>query len=77
MIAGFTGTSRRVTYTCVGDTVNLAARLEAHTKVVGQPILISESTRLGLTSEIQVEDQGEVQVKGKTVPVRIYSVRLS
>ena len=33
MIAGFTGTHHRATYTCVGDTVNMAARLEAHTKV--------------------------------------------
>ena len=45
LVAGFTGTERRVTYTCVGDTVNLAAHLEAHTKVVGQPILIDENTR--------------------------------
>ena len=36
VIAGFTGTAQRVTYTCVGDTVNLAAHLEAHTKV-GRP----------------------------------------
>ena len=43
LVAGFTGTQRRVTYTCVGDTVNLAAHLEAHTKVVGQPILIDEN----------------------------------
>src|SRR5262249_12724588 len=45
LVAGFTGTERRVTYTCVGDTVNLAAHLEAHTKVVGHPILIDANTR--------------------------------
>jgi class 3 adenylate cyclase len=33
VIAGYTGTQRRATYTCVGDTVNLAPRLEAYTKV--------------------------------------------
>ena len=32
VIAGYTGTQNRATYTCVGDTVNVAARLEAHTK---------------------------------------------
>jgi len=74
MIAGFTGTSRRVTYTCVGDTVNLAARLETHTKVVGQPILIDEATRLNLKDTFHLEDQGEVLLKGKTRPVRIFSV---
>jgi class 3 adenylate cyclase len=76
MIAGFTGTSRRVTYTCVGDTVNLAARLETHTKVVGQPILIDEATRLDLKDAIHLEDQGEVLLKGKTHPVRVYSVSM-
>ena len=48
LIAGFTGTERRMTYTCVGDAVNVAAHLEAHTKIVGQPILIDENTRGGL-----------------------------
>ncbi len=48
LVAGFTGTQQRVTYTCVGETVNLAAHLEAHTKVVGRPILIDENTRNGL-----------------------------
>jgi class 3 adenylate cyclase len=74
VIAGFTGTSRRVTYTCVGDTVNLAARLETHTKVASQPILIDEATRQNLSDTIHLEDQGEVQLKGKTQPVRIFSI---
>jgi adenylate cyclase len=74
VIAGFTGTQRRATYTCVGDTVNLAARLESHTKVVGQPILIDENTRSGLSSGLSVEDQGTVELKGKTHAVHIFSV---
>jgi class 3 adenylate cyclase len=74
VIAGYTGTLRRATYTCVGDTVNLAARLEAHTKVVGQPILIDEETRHGLGETIHVTDQGAVTLKGKTQEVRIFSV---
>ena len=74
VIAGYTGTLRRATYTCVGDTVNLAARLEGHTKAIGQPILIDETTRLGLHSAIQVVDQGELQLKGKTQAVRVFSV---
>jgi adenylate cyclase len=74
VIAGYTGTLRRATYTCVGDTVNLAARLEAHTKVVGQPILIDETTRQGLRAAIQVVDQGKLQLKGKTQAVRVFSV---
>ena len=74
VIAGYTGTQRRVTYTCVGDTVNLAAHLEAHTKILGQPILIDEHARAGLSSAIRVEDQGSVQFKTRGQPVRVYSV---
>ena len=42
VVAGYTGTQHRATYTCVGDTVNVAARLEAQTKELGRPILIDE-----------------------------------
>ena len=48
---GYTGTQHRATYTCVGDTVNVAARLESHTKVVNRPILIDENTRPASTTE--------------------------
>ncbi len=75
VIAGYTGTQRRATYTCVGDTVNLAARLESHTKVVGKPILIDECVRMGLNDSIVVEDQGTVEFKGKSQPVHVYSVK--
>ncbi len=74
VIAGYTGTLRRATYTCVGDTVNLAARLESHTKVVGEPILIEEVTRNGLSDKINVCSQGPYQLKGKTKEVQVYSV---
>jgi len=74
LIAGFTGTQHRVTYTCVGDTVNLAAHLEAHTKVVGQPILIDEITRTGLGDAIRVESHGPAQFKTRSQTAHVYSV---
>jgi class 3 adenylate cyclase len=74
VVAGYTGTHQRATYTCVGDTVNVAARLESHTKVVKRPILIDEDTRQGLGEGIAVEPQGEVLMKGKTRPINVYSV---
>jgi adenylate cyclase len=74
VIAGYTGTQHRATYTCVGDTVNLAARVEAHTKVVGKPILIDHSTREGLPNNIQLDDLGEVLFKGKEQAVQIFAV---
>ena len=73
MIAGYTGTLQRATYTCVGDTVNVAARLEAHTKVAGSPILIDGNTRDQL-SGVQVEELESVQLKGKAQPARVFAV---
>lgn len=74
VIAGYTGTERRVTYTCVGDTVNLAAHLEAHTKALGRPILIDEHTRAGLADALTLEDHGPVQFKSRVQAARVYSV---
>ncbi|MCL4487673.1 MAG: response regulator [Chloroflexi bacterium] len=75
VIAGFTGTQRRATYTCVGGTVNLAARLESHTKIVGKPILVDECTRDGAGDRIPFEDEGTFEIKGKAVPVHIFSLK--
>ena len=74
VVAGYTGTHNRATYTCVGDTVNVAARLEAHTKELGRPILIDENTRQGIDEGIAVEAQGEVLMKGRTEPTKVYAV---
>jgi class 3 adenylate cyclase len=76
VVAGYTGTLHRATYTCVGDTVNVAARLESHTKVLNRLILIDENTRLGLDDAIAVEAEGELTVKGKTWPVKVYAVQI-
>jgi len=74
MIAGYTGTQHRAVYTCIGDTVNLASRIEDYTKQAGKPILISEDTQLGLPESIKTEFLGPVTFKGKHQAVGIYSV---
>jgi adenylate cyclase len=74
MVAGYAGTSKRATYTCFGDTVNLAARLETHTKVAKQPILIDAATKGKLSDSIAVEALGAIEIKGKTNTVDVYSV---
>ena len=74
LVAGFSGTRRRMTYTGVGDVVNHAAHLEAHTEVVGQPILIDENTRGGLDDDVRVETHGPTQLKSRSQPVAVYSV---
>jgi len=74
MIAGFTGTQNRATYTCVGDTVNLAARIEDYTKQAGRPILIDKFTREGLPEDIHVDNLGEITFKGKNQAVTVFAV---
>jgi class 3 adenylate cyclase len=74
VIAGYTGTEHRATYTCVGDTVNVAARIEEYTKVERKPILIDKYTRDGLPDGIQADVLGEVLFKGKQQPIQIYAV---
>jgi adenylate cyclase len=75
VIAGYTGTQQRATYTCVGDAVNLAARLEAHTKVTGQSVLTDAATCRGLGERCQFESLGPVPFKGKSAPIEVFSIR--
>lgn len=75
VIAGYTGTQQRATYTCIGDTVNLAARLEAQTKVAGRGILIDELTHAALHGAIPTDALGPVQLKGKAAASQVFAVR--
>jgi class 3 adenylate cyclase len=74
MIAGYAGTKARATYTCIGDTVNLAARIEAHTKVVGRAILIDRVTYEALNERIATESLGSVAFKGISAAQEVFAV---
>ena len=75
MIAGNIGSDTIMSYTVIGDNVNLGARLESLNKDFGTRILISEATRRQLKRQYDVRPLGEVTVKGKTKPVAIFEVR--
>ena len=75
VIAGYTGTQHRATYTCVGDTVNIAARIENHTKESQRPILIDQYTREGLPADMEVEALGPILFRGKQQPIHIFVVK--
>lgn len=75
VVAGYTGTQTRATYTCIGDTVNLAARLEAHTKEAGRGILVDGDTQAALAGCVATEPLGEVRFKGKAAAVPVFAVK--
>ena len=74
MIAGYTGTKQRATYTCIGDTVNMASRMESHTKTVGRAILIDARTADAMEDRLRLEPLGAVQFRGKVNEVEIFAV---
>jgi class 3 adenylate cyclase len=74
MIAGYTGTNQRATYTCVGDTVNVAARLEAHTKVIDRGIAVDGATHEAVNERIPMERFEPVVLKGKSGPTEVYGI---
>jgi adenylate cyclase len=74
MIAGNIGSSSIMSYTVIGDNVNLGSRLESLNKEYGTRIIISDATRTRLTTEYTTRPLGSVIVKGKTKPVDIFEI---
>jgi adenylate cyclase len=74
MIAGNIGSDRIMSYTVIGDAVNLGARLESLNKEYGTRIIISAATRDRLTRPFALRPLGDVVVKGRSAAVAIFAI---
>jgi adenylate cyclase len=74
VVVGNMGSDQRFDYTCLGDGVNLAARLEGQSKTYGVQIVLGPETAQQVRSNIDVFELDCIAVKGKTIGVKIYTV---
>jgi adenylate cyclase len=74
MVTGNMGSEIRMNYTMMGDTVNVAARLESSAKLYGVYIQVAENTYKKVKDEFEWRTLDYVRVKGKKVPVHVYEL---
>jgi adenylate cyclase len=81
VVQGNVGTDQRLEFTVVGDTVNIASRVEAQSRVLGTPLVVTEPFMQVLRAEGaqdiagKFEDEGPQALRGRTQPIRLFSLK--
>ena len=74
VFVGDYGSAAKLDYTCIGDTVNVASRLESAGKMFGSAILVDGETRTGAGQRFLFRPMGRLELPGKATPVEVHEL---